>query len=524
VGRFELIWPRYAAPGGRVAQQGLVGPLPSPDLPEDGGCGRPIACMTPADTVPDHPRRAHPVRSASSCSLALVLLLGLPSLRPAPARAASGGNDEIADLLPSDACIRRARSARIVAMGGALDEARQMFRSALDDCPRDAVILHDLFELYARSAGHEAEAATLRAELRALLEDPAIEIPESVLRLLGRLTPANAEDQEGLLSSFRRRLSARPDDPQLLETVLTYETQLGHLEAAREHLASLLRLDPKERWSWAAFLIDLELEHWQDALSFTRQSLSGGDASALIASSHLQLLAKLGRAQEIQQLLFGEGEEADAFYSRIGEVPASGLRAIAWDLYDAGSDRDAEELWRRIYELHPDDDEAWRVLYYLFSDPNERRGLEAARQARPAEEMEPADLLDEGAELLAGGDAEGALPLLQRAAELLPATEAAWYNLGLAAFQLERWPEAADAFLRALVLNSERAESHYYAALALGSAGRCAEAVPQFEAALELAPRRELYYYLSTCLSELGQAAEAHGAMQRYRELRNEPD
>src|SRR5690606_32025910 len=110
-----------------------------------------------------------------------------------------------------------------------------------------------------------------------------------------------------------------------------------------------------------------------------------------------------------------------------------------------------------------------------------------------------------------------AIGLLERAAPALGGgvyAEPSWYNLGLAAYKLERWRQAADAFGRAAELNGDRAETHFQRGVALHRAGDCAAAIP----ALELAPgKHQARYYLGRCHEALGNAEAARRELELYR-------
>ena len=78
------------------------------------------------------------------------------------------------------------------------------------------------------------------------------------------------------------------------------------------------------------------------------------------------------------------------------------------------------------------------------------------------------------------GKKEEALERWQRATQLSPRDEASWQNLAQALYELQRYAEAADAFLRAYEL-SERKELRFYAAVAYLKGKRPREAIPHLE-------------------------------------------
>jgi tetratricopeptide (TPR) repeat protein len=136
---------------------------------------------------------------------------------------------------------------------------------------------------------------------------------------------------------------------------------------------------------------------------------------------------------------------------------------------------------------------------------------------RREQESDPSALAQEGASLLAAGDAAGAAELLRRAATALPDSELVWFNLGLAAARLEEWSTAETAFARASEINPDRADSSLQRGIALQKLGKCEEAVAACRRALERdAGLTSAHYYLSICYSELGDAAAAAEHLRLY--------
>lgn len=156
------------------------------------------------------------------------------------------------------------------------------------------------------------------------------------------------------------------------------------------------------------------------------------------------------------------------------------------------------------------------MLLHLYATEEERGEYAAAVSESWEEEVDPQKLLDEGTQRLAAGDAEGALDLLARAAPRFPNLEAPWFNLGMAAYRLERWEQAAKALGRAVELNPERAAAHFFRGVSLMHLERCGEAVDALERGVGLDPERTAsHYYLMHCYRDLGRAEDA----ERHRRL-----
>jgi tetratricopeptide (TPR) repeat protein len=184
------------------------------------------------------------------------------------------------------------------------------------------------------------------------------------------------------------------------------------------------------------------------------------------------------------------------------------LVGAAWGLRDAGRDPEAQAAFRRALASDPGNEEAQLALLHLYGTAEEKAAQAAAVATRRAEETDPIALFEEGSDLLGAGDAGGARDLLARAASQLGGTdyaEPAWYNLGTAAFKLERWQEAASALGEAIAVNPARVESHFKLGIALYHLERCKDAVPALRRTLELQrDKRDAHYYLAACYTKLG--------------------
>jgi tetratricopeptide (TPR) repeat protein len=177
----------------------------------------------------------------------------------------------------------------------------------------------------------------------------------------------------------------------------------------------------------------------------------------------------------------------------------------------------SEAIWRTLLRANPDDLEARRVVANLFSNDQERLEQAEIVDQKLAEIDDPNELLNEGTNYLAAGDNERAFELLSRAATMHSGSEAVWFNLGLAADRLERWPTAIDAYREAYKLNQTRPETQLQLAAALVEIGDCAEAIPFFESGLVLDPEKTAaYYYLAGCYKVMGRAEDAAQAMAEY--------
>ncbi|MEM7584972.1 MAG: tetratricopeptide repeat protein, partial [Acidobacteriota bacterium] len=319
-------------------------------------------------------------------------------------------------------------------------------------------------------------------------------------------------------------------DPTLLTLMASLQRRLGLYEAAFETVTRLASVQPSESIRWERFGLANRLERWSDAADILGPLVEEG-TFAHLRGTYIRLLGKAGRddevARQVDILLANHVEvtpappaidvslnaRSDAFYR--GSLAA--LIPVFWDLRDAGRDEEAGDLLRRILEVAPDFENAERLRIHLYGEAGELQALAAAQGERWSEEEDPQVLFDEGTRRLTAGDAEGAIDLLQRAAPEFPGLEAVWYNLGMAAYRLERWETVASAFGRASELNPQRGDSFFFGGIALAKLGRCTDAVSALESAVSLDPKRTLaHYYLWTCYASLGDGDAAGRHRQLY--------
>jgi len=461
-----------------------------------------------------------PMRSVekSLCAIALACATGggaLAQTSPPSATPAVSG-------LPPIACVEAVRLGRIARDGGDAAAARTKLEAALDlpgcELPALAVMLPLL-----RSGAYPADrAAALRDRLAGRLADPAVELPDGLLTQLA--STAIPADDEVFLAALESRLAhfpaaqdkaARPGLVELLDVTATLQERRGKNEAARDSLARLLLLQPSEPLRWRALFLDLTLQRWASVAELVAPMLDDPEAPTPLRNFYVQALGHLGRFDEmVRQIeLMKPPPSPVAVETAAPQWYAGTLLTAGWALRDAGRDDQAKEIFRRVLAQDPTQAEAQLALLHLYGTAEERAAQAAAVSARRESETEPLPLFEEGSDLLGAGDAKGARDLLARAAPQLAGTdyaEPAWYNLGTAAFKLERWEEAANAFAEAIAVNATRVESHYKRGIALFHLERCKDAVAALRRTLELdAAKRDAHYYLAGCYAKLGDTAAA---------------
>ena len=414
-----------------------------------------------------------------------------------------------ADLPPAD-CVLLLRQARLAEAAGDGEKARELLDSAVEKHPEELLPLVARWQFLRRAGGTAEEVRRLRELIGRHLADLSKPLAIGTIKfLIDELEPEPAVI-ESLLRHVDERLVPEPEEPDYLELRYVLQLRLNREREARESLRRLRAVSDSEPLRWRAFALDQRLGNWPEVLAFLRQEVSTPDPSQFVRGLYLEALIRQGEfdeaSEELAKIAAAETEDASVTFLQI-------LDTAAWAFHDQGRSEEARRTWERLASLSPDDVAARKVLYHLYG-----AGQEVGVGEELAATEDPSVLLEAGTEYLAAGDPQRALPFLQSAAEQLGDSEAAWFNAGLAAYQLERWEAAARSFERAADLNPERAATRFNLAMALFGLERCGEAVPHFIKSLELEPERHAaHYYLGSCYEALGKAAEAGEQMQLYR-------
>lgn len=405
--------------------------------------------------------------------------------------------------LPPEECVRMLRGARIAALNGDAARELELLRAAVDAFPEEVSALYALVDYGRRHALPAAESERILARFRQRLAEPTRPLSAGVVYRIASDPAADDESLRLLAASVAGRVESAGGEQAAgwLAVLAQVQTRLGELEAAVSTLERLWQLAPTDDVAWSLLRLFSELERGRDAVALMDASAALRDA---LPQTYVHLLIAAERCPEAIRRTdeIVQGLEAD------DPMAAPFLAGVAWSLRDAGRDADAEPLFRRALALDPEHRHSRDVLLHLYADPEERRAHAAAAAERWEREEDAQSLLDEGTQRLAAGDAEGALELLQRAAPQFPDLEPAWFNLGMAAYRVERWATVEQAFARAAELNPQREASYFFRGAALVHLGRCREATAAFERSLQLDPGRyQAHYYLAGCYQELGDAS-----------------
>jgi len=455
------------------------------------------------------------VSSIVSAGRRLITAGSLLFLLTAPCRGESTPEPE----LPPIQVVRELRSARIAESAGEIEKARKILEALAQTHPNEVLPLVRLVAHHDQWGGDDEGLPELRDRLTERLENPTLPIPTGSLRHLTAETSLDADQLHALESRLRRRLEATdflPDEELELRTSLDFVyDRIDQPERQRENLGHLIEISPSFGYRWKALHLDDRMGRWESALALADPMAKEADASAAVLTAHIWLLARSGKTSVLQSALENP---------RYALVLKNGglLEQIAWGLEDAGEKEAAKAYWQRLTEIAPEYTTAAEALLYLHGTLEEQRAHAATLNERWTGEESSEALLDQGTERLATGDTEAAFELLLRAAPDFPNSEAAWYNLGQAAYRLERWAVAADALEKASALNANRVESWQNRGIALFELERFEEAIAPLERALALdSSRHQVYYYLAGCYGAVGRKDDAAIATERYRQGRD---
>jgi Tfp pilus assembly protein PilF len=128
--------------------------------------------------------------------------------------------------------------------------------------------------------------------------------------------------------------------------------------------------------------------------------------------------------------------------------------------------------------------------------------------------------IERGSEMFNSGDVEGALECFVKAVEMDDQHEEAHYYLALALMDLKRHPEAETHFRCSIELRGDVSRTHADYAELLHHMGRKEEAEAEYRRALELDPANSIAIMnLGTLLRDSGRFSEANQLYQRAKDL-----
>jgi predicted Zn-dependent protease len=427
--------------------------------------------------------------------------------------------DEVAapGALPSVACVKRVREARIAWKTGSPDGALVALDDAVTACPGDLEPLLLRVEIERFLGRDEAVAADLvRIRTRLGNDQSPVSLGSLVRAILDpRMAPSELEP---IRTALEARLTTPPlaDERRVRRALAAVCGRLGEIDAARAALEPLLASEPSADERWAAAELELEAECWSAAIeqleALLRESSELANPVRLLLT---EAYAGAGRFEEVVRVA-RDLQAAGGIWSVSSHLVDALLNA-AWTARDAGQSATSRRLFEAVLEIEPDNEPAHEAIVNLYAGLEGRRAAAAAKQQELADEEDPEVLLEQGSRLLATGDAAGAVEALRRAAAALPEDPVAWSNLGVAAIRLEDWPQAAEALQRAVALEPEVTSTRLNLGTALARLDRCDEALATLTPLVAAHPELwQAEYWRWLCLQRLGQAAEAAAALARY--------
>jgi protein O-GlcNAc transferase len=202
-------------------------------------------------------------------------------------------------------------------------------------------------------------------------------------------------------------------------------------------------------------------------------------------------------------------------------VPPADLLDIALNHHQSGRVDEAEQLYRRILQVTPQDHNALHLAGVAAHQLGRHtEAILLIRQALAIDGIQPKIHNSLGAVHQALGNLAEAATCFQQAAMLDMDYPEAHNNLGLVLLAERRPSEALPAFQRALALKPDYAAAHNNLGTALYTLGRNAEAVDCYERALQLnSGFWEAYFNLGNARQRLGQLEEAIACFTSARRL-----
>jgi tetratricopeptide (TPR) repeat protein len=192
-----------------------------------------------------------------------------------------------------------------------------------------------------------------------------------------------------------------------------------------------------------------------------------------------------------------------------------GLIERAMEVHRRGELAAAEELYRQVLALDPDDPDANHLLGVIRYQQGEHpAALELIRRADRLRPDHPATLNNLGSVLRELGRHEEAILSLSRALALQPDFAEAQTNLGTVCRKLGRGADAEAAYRRALALNPRDGKALNNLGNLCLEQGEYAAALDWYGRALALAPDAPLTQYnLGSALLKMGRFDEAEAAL-----------
>ncbi len=196
---------------------------------------------------------------------------------------------------------------------------------------------------------------------------------------------------------------------------------------------------------------------------------------------------------------------------------------VAINHHEAGRLQIAEQIYRQILQVDPNQADAWNLLGLVHCPREYEVAIDCFRHAIQLNGKTAAFHSNLGAALQSQGNLDEAVAAYRRALELNPDYADALSNLGTALKTQGNLDEAVACYRRALELKPNHSKGLYNLGAALQTQGNLDEAIACYRRALELNPDyAEALYNLGAALQTQGNLDEAVACHRRA--LERKPD
>lgn len=416
--------------------------------------------------------------------------------------------------LPPEDLVRALRDVRVAEYAGKLDEARALLESAAARHPTERIALTlARLELALRSGESEQVVLEYRKHALALVIAPEGPPNPAALQRLSMIAPMTEAEAPAIRGALERWAEIAPDDLEIMLLRARIEETGGRWKEAFHLRREIERRQPTAAQRLALAGAAYRAGAWEELVRVAGALRAQFPNYVELWSRHVEGLARLGRGEEAVRVF----DELVAHDTGALSIAAAILVRTAWELHDAGQRKVSERIFRALARANPSDPDLATTVVSLYGSAEER-----AAHARAVDDLwagvnDATALVAEAASRIVARDAAGAYDLLSRAVALEPDSQAALFNLGLAAIALERWTEARAALDRLIALTPDNPDALYNRGVVLVKLQSWREAIVDLDRALVLRPElRNAHYYLYVAHKALGDNAAAQAARARY--------
>jgi protein O-GlcNAc transferase len=185
--------------------------------------------------------------------------------------------------------------------------------------------------------------------------------------------------------------------------------------------------------------------------------------------------------------------------------------------HQSGEFRKAEDIYRRILEIHPAHPDALHLLGLIAHQTGKHdAGIRLITKSIQIFPDNPVCYSNLSAAFIALGKTDDAISCLQKAIELKPDYAQAHYKLGMAFKAQGKSADAAECFQNAVRFKQDYADAFYYLGILLREQGKLNEAMSCFQRLSELNPNHgDALIYMGLVLQESGRSDAAMDAYQK---------